>query len=503
MELSELTKLIDSAEKCLRDNLFDISKSNRMCENRYKIHPIIRNRNSYLDLLKHTDGNRLINYNFDSYDYIEFCGVLNSCVALNGLEDIIRDLKTKESYYNAYYELIIGSLYLSKNYPIKKVEVRDNIKTCDFEITIHEDMVYVECKNLEDWNSAESVLWEKLYDQFENLTKKINRYLTITIISDEKVNGSITNQIFEHIKSFAKTCTEEFQKNITDRNTLIIKESKDYIIYTDLNPVEYAKQCGKDIIKKDNQMWCEQSVTQLTKDTDQQKALLITNENKVTIIKDREIDYRKKIIGQIKKARKQLPHNEPGLIYINLPTRKGEDYLSAIDNTYEYVFNEINRNSSRIHSVILTSRIYQGGDQNDAVDFRSYIVPNYNCKYVLPEDFVIHTERTEEALDLDDQQEEGSFEFTYIVGAKWNKLCSISLLNKIDNHGRFQFHVWKTWDQKVRFEIVRQKYGRLLIESDDININFDDELKVKGIWNTGRIGLGINGKTYRSQGYTI
>lgn len=457
--LADIRASIDVAENILGREFVSKYLNVSARHDRFSEHPLAKQRRTLFKLMDETVGNRITNYYFEAVEYLLFCTLISKVKDEENIEEILAEIRNPASFYNGFFELFVLAFYLSAGFQISKKtnKTTDNFqesrRVCDFAIKFPDGCVYVECKNLENHGLSIEKHWYRLSERIGRLSLQRNRKLDLRLrLFLSRLDGKLSDKIFTLIK-----------ENIDADSVFSLAKNSEFLINLSSSPNE----CGVDII-----------------------------ESNFLIAYDKLESLRDRVIKQVKKAIKQLPRSGPGVIYINLPLQFGRDFIELIDLTYDRVFAEINNNTTRVNSVVLTALIRQAA--NSPIDHYSQVIPNYNARAKYPACFQIDNYGPNCDLDIHLEASSGAFSANLLKTLHWDKNIAETLLFFSRNQGEWKLHVWKRWDKRLRLEIIRPDHGRQVLDTDPVELVDNQEIVVDVLWNSDVVGLGFLGKIFRS-----
>jgi len=172
-----------------------------------------------------------------------------------------------------------------------------------------------------------------------------------------------------------------------------------------------------------------------------------------------------------------------------MPSFSGMEFIEYYDSIYDRVSQEINSNSKRIHSVVITTQINQG--VYDVVAPVFSVIPNFNSQSLLPNGFHLDINGIHKELLMQDGQLGGAFECDLPKTETWEQPIVEYLYIYLGEQYRTQMKLWKRWDKRVRLELIREGFGSFFLDTDIVDFNGQDQLKIKARWNDKELSLRI------------
>jgi hypothetical protein len=377
---------------------------------RFKRHPLSKYRSTLFRLLEETEGNRITNFYFDAIEYIVFCARLVRVRNAPNLEDILKDVKNYNSFFNGYYELIVLADFLSREYEIRKVggscnrNDKKSGRVPDFAVLMKNGDVYIECKNIENYRFGIEKFWWRLSERISRLAIQRKRTVDFKLaLQSPRLDGTISDSIFN-----------EVEECLNAKSVFSITKTKSFLFNLSSCPIDSFEEFV---------------------------------ESNFDIRYDHKSYLVKRTIEQVRKARKQLPSTGPGIVFINLPLTSGNDFIDLVDMVFDPIYKLVNNNTGRISRVVLTAQIRDSG--GSPIDQYLQIIPNNNARYGLPSSFSLESISSDE-LSIDFERESCGFSVTCGEFENWHRNTAEKILLTSKDHGACRFQLWKRWDRRLR-----------------------------------------------------
>lgn len=393
-------------------------------------------------------------------------------------ERIIKDIRNKSKFYSACFEASIVASYCSKGFEVEILEesAKKGIRTCDFIAKNANGKVSVECKSLDDISIEEKVHWDELKYRLAKYLDDNKKSWKIDIIANKPVRGNEKEFLFKEISKDIKN-NDLMKKELSDN---------DFI-------VEYMK-----IAKWDQFFPLPLSINKSSEngfiEGEFHNGLNIyKNLRIIEIWPYKEHEISKRLISNFKSAVGQIPKNGPGIVHIGVPYKIGDYLLQIIDNSYDSLFEKLNKDSNRVNAVVISGIILENNINMPLLP-QYYIVPNMITQSQLPSKFSIVGANNQIHEDNIINNDEGTIEFEFKLSKNLDENAHLLLFDYSTKDGKYQLKIWFTWTNKFRMDIITPSLGRVFIETDEFKPNLNSIYKYAGTWSKKDISIYVNGK---------
>lgn len=404
---------------------------------------------------------------------------------LSALEDIenvpnfiriLNSIRGKGTFYSAFFEANIASIYFNRGNEIKIQEegIIKNKRVSDFILNAISGDVFLECKSLENFNLKESPLWNQLIQRIHGILKKYKKSWEVNIFAGKQINGKDMEQLCLKIGIDIKN--NNIGEKVIDKYFKVNYKK----LYEWDQKIYGAIQIHRaEIGSFETEMLVNESYIQISQ-----------NCTLVQVMPYIELDVSERLIREFKKAVGQIPKSGPGIIHIEIPYSKGEQLLKVIDIAYPQIYKKLNLESRRVNAVVISGAVIEYGTETPLV-YNHYVVPNNNPRTKLPGDYyIIGTYDT--GLPLADL--EGTIEFDFKLKDEINPGIPSIIFNHCDRTGEHQMRVWSSWNKKLRMDIVNPILGRVFIEAEYDGFVLNSQYRFAGRWSKEELGMFVNGK---------
>jgi len=397
--------------------------------------------------------------------------------SISNSERIIKSLKNRSTFHSGVYECYVASAYVNKGYKIiiPQEYGGDGKRTCDLIIIKGKEKIFIECKSLDDREKQRRA--DTLMRNILNLLIRHKKSWKVEI----ELNEELTNQKYQDITDIIRNDINKERKNICHRLGNYVKIECIELGNWDENnngPIFFSSTFGAKLIRFHGDFKSDSNKNPIYKEF----ALVLL---KLSF----EDNIPKRIYNALKKARRQISENGPGIVHISLPYEEGLKTLKVIDLTYKEIFNKLNRDTRRINAVVITGKIVDISS-NPPIRYNQYIIPNYRAKTNLPEYFeILGTDNYVIPID----KEALTIEIKYKVSPIYREGISSNILNHCSKDGKTQLHVWMTWQKKLRMEIINFYHIRKYIECDASDLLPNTTHVFIGTFGKNVLGIYIDG----------
>jgi hypothetical protein len=443
---------------------------------RTKAHPLAIWWQSFKQDITNSQKDMIMRLSEYSIRLIDLISDLEDIKMLSNHQRILNSIHNKGTFYSACFEAKIAANYVNmdKSVEIQKEGIVNNQRVSDLRINTKDGLVFLECKSLDDFKLKESPLWNQTCYRIQRILERYKKSLAVTIFAGKQITGKDMDQICTRIGvDIRKNCFED---------TVISN---------------YFKVNYKKVFNWDQKFYGPFSMKRMTEIGSVEAEVSISpcgvqvNQNctMVQVIPYTDFDISKRLIHEFKKAIGQVPKSGPGIIHIEVPYKQGKQLLKVIDTVYPKIYKKLNMESSRINAVVISGTVVEASTPHTLL-YNYYVVPNNNPCTTLPNDFSL-VGTHDLGIPLSDK--EGTVEFTYKLPYKVQPGVPAIIFKHCSKTGMYQFSVWKTWEDKLRMDIVTPSLGRVFVEAECECFAFNSEYKFAGTWSNKEIAMYING----------
>jgi len=438
--------------------------------------------------------NKLHRLSSNSILFLNLAVILESISDVKGINRIIEDMRNPGKFYSTIYEASTAAQYKLSGYEVEILEERsiDSLKTCDLKVVKDSKSIFIECKSLDDLSRREANKWDKFSMSILELLNKRRKCWKVEIYPNDIVDHNDLEGLRRSIKlaiNSDETISRIDGKKISLKISKLMDWGDHQCISMNIDKSAMFHQFLGSIIAPhylDKAAFLQRNFESITS----------TNCCEVWVAPFQRIPESKSVLYAFKTARKQLPQEYPSLIYINVPSKKGIEFLRFCDNSFDSLYAKLNRDTTRVNAVVLTGTIQQMKNSLRPLAYHHCIVPNFNAKHVWPSEFKIVGVRKDKGTK-EINPFEGTIFFECRPDEGWKVNVSTTLFEYVTDDGKFQLIFWKTWNDTFRMEILSEKIGRKYAESEKIDftsINENDYLKFAGSWSNKELKLFLNRK---------
>lgn len=459
-------KQIESSESKNTSSLIEL--------NRVKDHPFTHWWQQFNIAITLKKSNPNIGFSQGALYCLGLAACLKSVSNLDNFERIITSLINRSKFYSTVFEVYTLYEFKISNFSLSIIEEHGSNKSPDFFLNLDGKSIFIECKSIEDIVLSEERSW---YDFGAKLCKLLEKNIKSWMV-EVTTQVPISRKLIEQLNT-------SIYGNITANKTTSCKLS-DTVSYN-ISEISVWGNTSIDITELIKSGKIGYAEAEVNVDNREAKNFFKSRAVVVNPIQSSN-SLTNKIIKAFKKASKQLPKDSPGIIYIGLPHQTGEDFLQAIDSSFDDIFHRLNNDTRKANLVIISANILQH-HRLTPIDRQQYIIPNHNAAYKFPKSFSLPGTNQ---LGLDFIENEGTITFEFVPGQEWGSGYSKPILSDIKDNGSSQLIIWKTWRDTLRMEIIG-KSGRTYVESDVIAVNNSSPNRFGGRWNSRELEIYIDG----------
>lgn len=285
---------------------------------------------------------------------------------------IINSIINPNTFYSSVFEAHISAKY-SNLYNVEVLQETAE-KSPDLLINLNRDKVYVECKSLEDMVLKNNSQMQTVFFKLQKISNKLKQSNMIIIKLGNKIDGNISNQIIQYVELLLKENKQGvFQDNDLKIEVSISKINEwDKLHCSDIN-VNHPENCIFELQA--------QPVQGIIKGF---KNLILTGAEFVP-----QLDFEKRLIDEINKARKQLPKGHCNILHVQLPLKLDNQFEGIIKNNAKSIELKLENNTKNINSIILSNSMtpLNFNIHNEQIG-KYYIIKNNKALINLPEGFL-------------------------------------------------------------------------------------------------------------------
>lgn len=410
--------------------------------------------------------------------------MLSNLIDIKNIPNVQRiknSIRNKGTFFSGIFEAYIAAGYLFQGFSVEAVEEQpgNKQKTTDLHVKVGSQIIYVECKSLDDFAIKESKHWQEILDRVSCILRNHKKNWGITILCgkqiDDKDKQSICNEIAIDIK----------KNNLGLRR---LENKKIIIQYEKLSEWDQVFTGSLIIPKRGEHVMLDAEVIRETDGMKYKNCRIIEVKPHV------ELDVTNRLVSEIKKAARQVPKEGPGIIHIAIPHKVGSQLLDVTDSSYLKIFKILNRNSQRVNSVVITGSVL---DNNHLpLTYHHYVIPNMITRSELLSDFSI-LGANDTGISLPDKA--GKIHIAFTLSEDWDKNKPAYIYNYCSKNGKYQFRIWRTWSDKLRIDLVTPSNGRIFLESNIGGFVPNKQNYFDCIWNEDEIKIYLNGEIKESK----
>lgn len=459
--------------------------------------------------------------NSDSIICLHALMYLKNLKDVRNIERLINDLRIKGKFYSTIFEARIASEYRSKGY---KIEIQDETGIvkggiCDFFVTIDGQKIFIECKSLSDLLQNERKLWNELFIRVINMLEQKNLSWNIEIYLGKEIESEDLKTICSLLKRDINLKVIE-TRYLADNSVIIKKEG---IKKETLDKIQRTFTISSNTLGDKGQIAVdEKKLAHLSKNgmqlTDNQfdlesEGLLITKFKmlnggipsslsafRVSIFPHANFDLTKRIIANLKKASKQIPRDEMGIVHIAVPNTIANQLVRIVDSSYYDIFGKLKRNHGRINAIVVYGQFLERNPWGPLLSLH-YIIPNLNPNKSLPKNFEI---LGVENLHVEIPPEKGTVIFEFMMDPMWRPGLTYRIFHHSSPDGNYQLKLLTMPENKLRLEIVTPIIGRQFLLSDKpISLLPTQHYKFAARWGDGEFTMFINGNKIASKDINV
>jgi len=398
---------------------------------------------------------------------------------LPNIERIIKSIKERSTFYSAIFEAFVASAYHIKGYEVEIVEERPNTaeKTCDFRIKIGEQTVYIECKSLEDFSIKETREWQELFRRIHKALDRHHRNWNINILCGKQIDHKDLDLI--HTECVVNIRNNNLGRREIGGGEFIIECSKisewDEELEGSLNIVTNC------------QLLCHKIATRTLKNG----KVVAKNPRIIGVSPYFEGDISPRLISEFKRATKQIPKVGPSIIHFVIPYKKGPQLIEVVDKSYYRIYSKLNKDSNRVNAVVISGVTIDEKSQTP-INCIHNIVPNLNVRSELPPGFSI-LGSNDKGISIPDNEGNVGIGFGFYQEFMGLNTPTYVLYDHSNNDGRYQLKIWKTWNDRLRFELFTPTLGRVYVDSNLIELDKRKKHSFAARWNKDIVELFLDG----------
>lgn len=389
---------------------------------------------------------------------------------------IIKAIKEKGTFYSGCFEASIaaGYSFLGCDVAIIPELSTTGQRTCDLVVSKDGKAIYVECKSLNDLTIKSNRHWTELQRRLGRELSNYKRNWSIDIQSTEDFKGKDIETVFKPIQ-------HSIRKN--DLRTIEIDCGKYIVNLTYLADWDQEYYGNSFDFKPNGEVFTvEAEMKRLANEK-----MMIKNPHIISVKMNPDMNLSGRIIAELRKASRQIPKEGPGIVHIELPYNKGQEFLNVIDSSYNAVFKKLNKDSSRINAIVISSKIFELGDH--PLNKHLYVIPNYRAYNNLPETFTILG--CEVVSGIDNIPDTGRIDFGFTVTRDFEKGKPGYILRQVSNDGRHQIQLWKTWDDLMRVDLITPVTLRKYNQKKYTSLRKNQRYKICISWDIGMLDFNI------------
>lgn len=432
---------------------------------------------------------------------------LNTIKHIPNFDRLLNRLKQRDHYYSTVFEARVIGEYHNDGNQIEIIdEANQQNKNADFIISNLKQAIYIECKSLTSTSRKEQVYWNELYSRVLSLLEKMNLCWNIEIYCKKELEAVDVTSIYNEIK--ASVIQENYLDSIIANENVVIRKRKikDESIgrFIDFNTINTDETGLSGSYSFDDMALAKYSRDMMNLSEGSARiggSLLITpfkietrgvpvflNPRRVGIYPHYNFDISERIISAIKAASRQIPHDQVGIVHIEIPRDITSNILKVIDSCYDRIHSQITHNHSRINSVVLNGLHYERNHQNLGVSI------NYTINNSAPGKPILTPFKTLGTTNIVDNfpGREGTMVLQAVIDPSWDPL-STQLFHDLSSHdNKSRLSIYICDGNKFRIDLTSSEIGRRVMTSNElINIPRGLPITIASSWTTESLQLRI------------
>lgn len=432
---------------------------------------------------------------------------LNLIKHLPNFQRFLNRLKQKDHFHSTLFEVVVLGDYCNNGHKmIIQDEENSKSKTADFLVIDSNQTIHIECKSLKSTSRKEQVFWDDLYSRILSLFEKMNLGWNIEIYCEKELTAEDVKEIYRVIKKSA--IERDLAESIISNGHVIIRKNE--ISDETIEKLKEMLSISTDASgESGTYFFDEAALAKFSSDkmnlsdgsAKKGGSLLITpfkietggvpvflSPHRVGIYPHYNFDLSERIISVIKAASKQVPHDEIGIIHVEIPKDITSNFFNVIDKCYEKIQETLSNNHGRINAVVLYGSYYEKNDQSLGVSL-NYTIPNFFPNKLTNPPF--KTLGTTDIIE-DFPGNEGTFALQCAIDPSWDPL-SIQLLKNLSSpDGLKRLSIYISEGNKFRIELATSETGRVVMTfSKPVSIPRGEPIIIACSWERKDLQLRI------------
>lgn len=413
--------------------------------------------------------------------------------------NVLNKLVGKEQYYSTIFETFVFTGYRALSQAVSFVPESSDAgeRRPDLHVSTQSASgVFIECKSLLDDIERESRAWTEVEIRIAGILNRMRFNGRVHITPSRLINHHDIEALVAFVGGELSRSPDPATYTFGDFTIEVTKFLADGQMLP--LPLEISHD-------KDGRGWIETEI-----DTAQNAAIRLWAVEAQPYL---EIEQRDRVADLLRDASKQLPNDQPGVVHLQIPYRKSAHFLDVVDRVRPKIEGVLSRRH-HVCAVVLSGRFINPHMASDgsAITDHYAIIPNFRAQKTLPSDFrLLGSEAIPSFLehigDLDltripnerfDVLPEGTILLEFSIFSPLMNQTGKYLMRYCSADGCRQLSVWQTFQNRVRFEVVHEQFGRRELTINMNNLSVDEEHKMAFSWSENGISLAVDGKLLSS-----
>ena len=369
-----------------------------------------------------------------------------------GFKRLIPRLIDPVQFYSARFEAIVASNYCENGY---KVIFNNEFGTSGEKVsdlyvfkTDTRDYIAVECKSMDDQFIRIHEAWQDFLEQVGTVIHRNRQCLDVKF---EAWGIPPPQSLLDHLERLFKENRDSSKQTIDGVNIKISKISEwGSLIGSELYNGHFPERgSGASVIF-------------------QSEDRVFKNMSRLSFLVHESLDMQQRIVSALKKARKQLPKQVPGIIHIELPLEPKNKLLAVVDVVYDDIIKRLENDTTRANVLILN------GVRWDRVSYMPlceeyYFFGNNNASKRIPKWFFLINNGCLSSIK-NILAEGGGFEIEICPEDSWAKESYFPILSFSTPDAKRQLMIWRLRDYRLRMDLVSPLFGRRVVYTEPIKV---------------------------------
>lgn len=401
-------------------------------------------------------------------DLIEIQCVPNS-------EAVVERIRNRENCFGGMYEAEVLANYVRSNFQCVVVVSED--KAPDFMVTDSNGKPFeVECKSLRNRWDIELAHWREIVFRVSEDLVELGVSANVRLSCNRPIDGKDIEPVRSAL--LAHTC-----------NQTPLPEALAHSLNIELRLVPAGKVLANPIYPGVGR---HVQIVETAPDgivTYGASALVHANAFRYT-------NYTKTIFSEISTANKQLSGNRPSIVHIQIPVGQDTEMSEVIDACWSRLFHRLKTFYPKISAVSLdTHTISYLAMGESPITHWAAVVPNVEADLPLPSELRLPGWWVPSGVDASQMMREGHISFARDL-LHWTEYQQRgqAVAVEISEGGRFQFWLWRMFNDSFRVEVVTPALGRIYADFALNSLWPDRQHKFAVSFNKDEIILAVDGE---------